>query len=96
MSGDVEVVVAAALDDLAAERSLPVDVAAAAHLAIDAAIEAGRIRGARLAIASRLGRGPDPRNLRGLAEQAARAGDRATRAAHEAVDLLVVALGARS
>lgn len=94
---DAEVVVAAALDELSIERHGVVDPAAVAHLALDAAIEAARIRGARLAIASRIRPGaPDTANLRGLAEQATRAAERANRAAHDALDVLVVALGARS
>lgn len=89
--------VIAALDALREERLECPDVTAAAHLALDAALEAARIRGARNAIASRLRPGsPDTANLRGKAEQGARAAERAKTTAHDAIDLLAVALGARS
>lgn len=71
----------------------PADVA---HLALDAAIEAARIRGARAALASARLRpgGPDPAGWRSKADAAAEVADRAARAAHDALDVAVAALGA--
>lgn len=89
-----------ALDALGAERRARLerpDATAAAHLALDAALAAARIRGARVARASSIPPGrPDPGGLAGLAEAAIRGADRSARAAHDAIDLLAVALGARS
>ena len=89
-----------ALDALHAERAgrpEPADVVAAAHLALDAALGAARIRGARVARASSIpAGGPDPGALAGLASAAVRSAERSAQAAHDAIDLLAVALGARS
>lgn len=81
---------------MSAELERP-DATAAAHLALDAALAAARIRGARVARASSIRPGaPDPGGLAGLAEAAVRSSDRSARAAHDAIDLLAVGLGARS
>lgn len=73
------------------------DVSRAAHLALDAAIEAARIRGARGALAARTpAAGAFGARVRTMSAAADTASDRATRAAHDALDLLVVAIGGQS
>lgn len=89
-----------ALDALSAERAARAevgDVVATAHLALDAALAAARIRGARVARSSSIPPGgPDPGALAGLASAAVRSAERSAQAAHDAIDVLVVALGARA
>lgn len=74
---------------MTAEPVEVVDAVRVAHLAVDAAVEAARVRGARAMLASTLRpAGPDPAGWRAKSDAATAAAHRAVQAAHDAIDAL--------